>query len=150
MPRGGWRVRSKGVPRSWSASHLAILIHTISNTQSKSFFLLKYFCGTQLASIQSSWHFLRDNATNSVLLPATFYSHLLQSLRNFWFPANFSYTAKDFYTVLMANVSCTPILPRLWNPFISPLFSLAHDWKRMRDNFTSNYKNDLAWLITLL
>jgi len=33
------------------ASRLAILIRSITNIESKSFFLIKYFCGAQLASI---------------------------------------------------------------------------------------------------
>lgn len=77
------------------------------------FFLLKYFCGAQLASIQSGWAFLRDNATPSSLSPSAFYSPLLQCLRDTPLPANFSYSAKDFYKVLLRNVCSAPILPRL-------------------------------------
>ena len=77
------------------------------------FFLLKYFCGAQLASIQSGWAFLRDNATPSSLSPSAFYSPLLQCLRDTPLPANFSYSAKDFYKVLVRNVCSAPILPRL-------------------------------------
>ena len=53
------------------ASCMAILIRSISNMQSKSFFLIKYFCGAQLALIRSHWTFLRDNATPSALSPST-------------------------------------------------------------------------------
>ena len=74
------------------ASRLAILIRSISNIQSKSFFLIKYFCGAQLASIGNHWAFLRDNTTPSALSPSTFYSPLLRSLRDLQFPVNFSYT----------------------------------------------------------
>lgn len=131
------------------ASRLSILIKTICNSQGKAFFLLKYFCGAQLASIQTGWAFLRDNATPSALSPSAFYSPLLQCLRDMPLPANFSYSAKDFYKVLVHNVCSAPILPRLWNPFISRRFSLVQHWKYVRDNFTENYKNDLIWLITL-
>lgn len=79
------------------ASRLSILIKTICNSQGKAFFLLKYFCGAQLASIQTGWAFLRDNATPSALSPSAFYSPLLQCLRDTPLPANFSYSAKDFY-----------------------------------------------------
>ena len=131
------------------ASRLAILIRSISNIQSKSFFLIKYFCGAQLASIGNHWAFLRDNATPSALSPSSFYSPLLRSLRDLQFPVNFSYTSKEFYTVLLTKVSSAPILPSLWSPFVPRFFSLKAHWKNVRDNFTSNHKNDLAWLITL-
>ena len=72
------------------ASRLAILIRSISNIQSKIFFLIKYFCGAQLASIGNHWAFLRDNATPGALSPSTFYSPLLRSLRDLQFPINFS------------------------------------------------------------
>ena len=131
------------------ASRLAILIRSISNIQSKSFFLIKYFCGAQLASIGNHWAFLRDNATPSALSPSTFYSPLLRSLRDLQCPVNFSYTSKEFYTVLLTKVSSAPILPSLWSPFVPRFFSLKAHWKNVRDNFTSNHKNDLAWQITL-
>ena len=120
------------------ASRLAILVRSFSNMQSKGFILLKYFCGAQLASIQSRWAFLRDT-----------YSPLLQSLRELRFPANFSYTSKEFYTILLAKIISVPILPSPWTPFVPRLFSLSTHWKRVRDNFTANRRNDLAWLITL-
>ena len=131
------------------ASRLAILIRSISNIQSKSFFLIKYFCGAQLASIGNHWAFLRDNATPSALSPSTFYSPLLRSLWDLQFPVNFSYTSNEFYTVLLTKVTSAPILPSLWSPFVPRFFSLRAHWKKVRDNFTSNHKNDLAWLITL-
>ena len=116
--------------------------------QSKGFFLLKYFCA-QLASIQSCWAFLLDNATPSALSPSKFYSPLLQSLREVRFPVNFCYTSKEFYTILLTKIISVPILPSPWNPFFPRSFSLSTHWKRVRDNFTANYKNDLAWIITL-
>lgn len=131
------------------ASCLSILIRTISNAQLKSFFLLKYFCGAQLASIRNSWAFLRDNATPSALSPSPFYSSLVQNLRDLRFPTDFSFSAKDFYKVLLAKVSSAPILPRIWSPFVPSRFSLVRHWEHIRDNFTENHKNDLAWLITL-
>ena len=110
------------------ASRLSILIRTLSNAQLKSFFLLKYFCGAQLASIQNRWTFLRDNTTPSALSPSPFYSPLIQSLRDLRFPADFSFSAKDFYKVLLAKVSSAPILPRFWSPFVPRSFSLVRHW----------------------
>ena len=128
---------------------MSILIRTISNAQLKSFFLLKYFCGAQLASIRNSWAFLRDNATPSALSLSPFYSSLVQNLRDLRFPTDFSFPAKDFYKVLLAKVSSAPILPRIWSPFVPSRFSLVRHWEHIRDNFTENHKNELAWLITL-
>lgn len=85
------------------ASRFSILIRTISNAQLKSFFLLKYFCGAQLASIQNRWAVLRDNTTPSALSPSPFYSPLIQSRRDVCFPADFSFSAKDFYKVLLTK-----------------------------------------------
>ena len=67
----------------------------------------------------------------------------------FNFPLIFSYTSKEFYTVLLTKVTSVPILPSLWTPFVPRFFSLRAHWEKVCDNFTSNHKNDLAWLITL-
>ena len=71
------------------ASRLAILVRTILNKQSKGFFLLKYFCGSQLASIHRGWTHLRDNSTPNALSPSSFYSPLLTTLREFFFSGQF-------------------------------------------------------------
>ena len=54
-----------------------------------------------------------------------------------------------FVSSILAKIISVPILPSLWTPFVPRLFSLSTHWKRVRDNFTDNRKNDLAWLITL-
>ena len=117
--------------------------------ESKCFYLIKYFCGAQLASLQRSWASLRDNSSPSALSPSLFYVPLLQTLRVLHLPPNFSFSAKDFFSLLFVKVSSAPILPYLWNPFVSRSFALTRHWLHVRDNFTQNYKNDIAWLITL-
>ena len=147
VPNGGLGLRdfrSQG-----QALRLATLVRTIFNRQSKCFFLLKYFCGAQLASIWRDWAHLRDNATPSALSPSILYSSLLTLLRDLNFPASFSFSSKEFYSLLLAKVVSVPIFPLQWTPFVPRLFSLSSHWQRVRDNFTENYKNDLAWLITL-
>lgn len=131
------------------ASRLSILCRNIANLNSKCFYLIKYFCGAQLASIRRSWAPLRDNASPSALSPSAFYVPLLQGLRDLHLSSDFSFSAKDFYSLLLVKISTAPILPYLWNPFVSRPFSLARHWLHVRDNFTQNYKNDIAWLITL-
>ena len=131
------------------ASRLAILVRTILNKQSKGFFLLKYFCGSQLASIRRGWTHLRDNSTPNALSPSSFYSPLSTSLREFIFPVNFSFSSKEFYSLLLAKICSIPILPLQWLSFVPRHFSLTSHWQRVRDNLTENYKNDLVWLIAL-
>lgn len=131
------------------ASCLSILCRNIINVDLTCFYLLKYFCGAQLASMQHSWASLRDKASPSALSPSIFYVPLLQTLRELHFPSNFSFSAKEFYSLLFVKISSAPILTYLWNPFVSRPFSLVchglHPW----DNFTQNDKNDIAWLDTI-
>ena len=131
------------------ASRLSILCRNVANVNLKCFYLIKYFCGAQLAPLRRSWASLRDNASPSALSPPAFYVPLLQGLRDLHFPSNFSFSTKEFYSLLLAKASTAPILPYLWNPFVPRAFSLARHWLHVRDNFTQNYKNDIAWLITL-
>ena len=131
------------------ASHLALLVNSISNCRQKGFFLLKYFCGAQLAPIRRGWASLRNNSTPSALSPPVFYSPLLDILRELRVPTTFTNTSREFYSLLLAKVICTPILHRSWSPFVPRSFSLTLHWQRVRDGFTENFKNDLAWLITL-
>ena len=92
---------------------------------------------------------LRDNATPSALSPSTFCTPLLTILRDLRLPSSFSGSCKEFYSLLLAQVSCIPMLHRCWAPFVSRTFSLSLHWRRVRDNFTENSKNDLAWMISL-
>ena len=131
------------------ASRLALMISAINNTAMKSFYLLKYFCGDQLASCRRGWSFLRDNSTPSALSPSPFYSPLLTVIRDLEVPETFMDTSKEFYALFLRKLCTSPILHRLWSPFVSRTFSLTTHWQRIRDNFTENFKNDLAWLITL-
>lgn len=130
------------------ALRLALLVRAISDSQ-KGFYLLKYFCGAQLASIRSCWAGLRDNYTPSAVSPSPFYSPLLFFLRDLRFPLNFSFASKDFYSLLISKIFTIPIFPLPWTPFVSRTFSLSQHWQRVRDSVTENFKNDLAWLITL-
>ena len=117
---------------SWTqgqASRLALLVRVISERQWKGFYLVKYFCGAQLASIRHSWADLRDNCTPSAVSPSSFYSSLLTVLRDLNFPSNFSFTSKNLYSSLLAKIVTVPILPYLWTPFVPRTFSLASHWQ---------------------
>ena len=75
------------------------------------------------------------------LSPTIFYSPLLTTIRDLEVPETFSNTAKDFYPLLLRKICTSPILHRS--------FSLTVHWQRVCDNFTENFTNDLAWLISL-
>ena len=115
VPDGGLGLRD--FRSHGQASCLAILVRTIGNAQSKGFFLLKYFCGAQLASVQRNWAHLRDNATPSALAPSSFYSPLLAVLRDLDFPAGFSFSSKEFYSLILAKIVSIPIY--LYNGLLS-------------------------------
>ena len=132
------------------ASRLALLVRIISERQWISFYLVKYFCGAQLLSIQRCWADLQDNYSPSAVSPSPFYSSLLTALRDFHFPPNFSFTSKDFYSSLLSKIFTIPIFTYLWTPFVSSAFSLPSHWQRIGDSVTENHKNDLAWIITLI
>lgn len=57
------------------ASRLALLVRVISERQWKAFYLVKYFCRAQLASIRHNWADLQDNCTPSAVSPRPFISH---------------------------------------------------------------------------
>ena len=116
MPNGGLGLRdfcSHG-----QALRLAILVCTIFKKQSKRFFLLKYFCRAQLVSIWHDWAHLCDNATPNALSPSIFCSPLLVALRDLNFPVNFSFSSKEFYSLLLAK-----FIPFLFYPYNGHLFA---------------------------
>ena len=126
------------------ASCLALLIRGISEQQRKSFYLVKYLCGAQLASIRRSWAHLRDNYTSSAVSPSPFYAPLLTAIRDLHPPLNFF---SEFYSSLVSKIATVPIFPYLWTPFVPRTFSLESHWHRVRDGVTENYKK--IWLGSL-
>ena len=64
-------------------------------------------------------------------------------------PRTFIFSAKSLYPLFLKKAYTIPILPAFWSPFVSARFSLSRHWRLVRDDFTENFKNDLAWLITL-
>ena len=42
-----------------------------------------------------------------------------------------------------------PPLPPMWRAFTGAAFDIANHWPLIRDDFTENYKNDIAWLIAV-
>lgn len=62
-----------------------------------------YFWGAQVASIQSRWAFLRENATPSVPSPFTFYSPLLQTSRIYGSPLIFPTPPRSFFRFFFTN-----------------------------------------------
>ena len=108
------------------ALRLVALVKVLGESCHKCFYMAKYFCGARLAPLRSEWSTLRDNLTPSAAQPTSFYASVLSSLQSVNIPRTF-----------------------LWSPFVSARFSLSRHWRLVRDDFTENFKNDLAWLITL-
>ena len=131
------------------ALRLVALVTSVSDSSSKGFYLAKYFCGSVLAPLRPEWAGLRDNLTPSAARPTAFYASVLSSFQATDLPPGFTYTSRAFYKVLLANFCTIPIFPALWSGFVPSRFSLSRHWGLIRDSFTENYKNDLAWLITL-
>ena len=129
--------------------HLASLVNVLQDSSAKAFFLVRYFCWSQLASIRPDWAFLRDNLTPRAARPTVFYSRLLQELRSFNFAPSFSFTSKALYSLFLQRSISVPNLPYDWTSYVPTRFSFFTHWKSVRDSFTENFKNDLAWLITL-
>ena len=131
------------------AARLAAFVKSLTDSSCKCFFVVRYFCGARVASLRPEWAGLRDNLTPSAARPTKFYSSVLASLRSLSFPPDFSFTSKAFYALLFHKVCIPAVLPGFWTPFCTPRFSLTRHWKFVRDGFSENYKNDLAWLISL-
>ena len=135
------------------ALKVSSLVHTISRPDSKDFYLLKYFVGSQLARLRSDWSFLRDNSTPSAISPTAYYNTCLQSLSHLVSRLRpntaFDFTSKSCYQEFLKETMTSPILSHQWAPFVNPSFDLDNHWSLVRDPFTENFKNDLSWLIIL-
>ena len=139
------------LPKS-KALRISLVVSTIVNHDSKAFYLTKYFIGSQLAKLRPEWSHLRDNSGPSALTPTPFYSQCLnvitdlESLTN---TRNFIYSAKNCYVQLLKRTVSPPLLPVYWRSVINHDLPIKRHWSLVRDHFTENYKNDIAWLITL-
>ena len=93
---------------------------------------------------------LRDNpALPSTAQPTSFYVSVLSSLQSVNIPRTFPFSAMSLYPLFLKKAYTIPILPAFWSLFVSARFPLSRHWRLVRDDFTENLKNDLAWLITL-
>ena len=130
---------------------LVLDIATLSVT--KDFFLLKYFIGSQLARLRPEWSHLRDNSGPSALTPTSFYKKSLKSITaledRITDKSKFKYNSKNCYLKFLQVTVTAPLLPHRWGAFIGPGPTTQAHWSNVRDRLTENYKNDLAWLITL-
>ena len=137
------------------ALKLASIISHCSNTDSKSFYLIKYFFGAYLSSFRSEWSLLRDNSSPSVQSLTPFYSKCLSVLTNLrkilscqdW--RDFVFTTKECYIILLKEKSSSPVIYRYWVSFLTIGFDLNRHWPLVREGFCENFKNDLFWLIIL-
>ena len=140
-------------PTKSKALKISFVISTIVDQNSKAFYLTKYFIGSQLAKLRPAWSHLRDNSGPSALRPTPFYTFCLQSITSLVHRinvnSNFTYSAKNCYAQLLKETVSAPQIPGYWNNFIGRDFSSRHHWASVRDHLTENFKNDIAWLLTL-
>lgn len=90
----------------------------------------------------------------TILLPALslrlpFIKPWLTILWDLEVPVTFSNSYRELYLLLLQNFFSILMLHHSWNPYVSRTFSLTIHWQQIHDNLTENFKNDLAWLITL-
>ena len=105
IARGGLNIVDFSVKAK--ALKLASIINVTCVSDSKAFFMLKYFLGSRLATFRVEWSFLRDNLSPSTRILTPFYSKCLKALtslreilsRQDWSDLQFS--AKKCYRSLL-------------------------------------------------
>lgn len=136
-----------------NALKVSLVLDILTRSDTKDFYLLKYFIGTQLAKLRPEWSHLRDNSGPSPLTPTSFYGHSLKCITDLVSrikdETTFKFTSKNCYLKFLQVTVTAPLLPYCWRAFIGPGLTTRTHWRHVRDRFTENYKNDLAWLITL-
>ena len=136
----------------WSkgqALRLSSFVKSLSDPSLKCFYLVRYFCGSRLATLRPEWSTLRDIRTPNAASPSKFYSLTIDLLKSCSFPGSFAFDSKSIYKEIIKRHCSLPVLCRFWSPLLSRSFSLPRHWSFVRDSFTENYKSDLSWLITL-
>lgn len=132
---------------------VSLVLDIATRSATKDFFLLKYFIGSQLARLRPEWSYLRDSSGPSALTPTGFYEHSLKSITDLESripdKSNFKYNSKICYLKFLQVTVTAPLLPYRRRAFIGPGLTPQTHWPHVRDSLTENYKNDLAWLITL-
>ena len=61
----------------------------------------------------------------------------------------FTYTAKNCDVQLLKETVSVPLFLSFCRAFIGSDFFVSRQWSSVRDPLTENFKNDIAWLITL-
>lgn len=134
------------------ALQLSFALSVIEEPNAKVFYMLKYFLGTRLAKLRSKWSHLRDNSSPTAKQPTIFYQLVLSALNDLDSRVrdkNFKFTSKAIYLKFLSQTVASPLLPPFWRAYIGPTLNSDDHWSLVRETFTENYKNDIAWLITL-
>ena len=135
------------------ALKLSLISTLIDNPDTKAFFLLKYFLGSQLARLREGWSHLRDNSSPSALTPTSYYQVCLKNLTALLntgsYNTGFVFSSKACYQVFLKEAVSAPTLPYRWAPYLNFHLDLPTHWPLVREGRCENFKNDLAWLITL-
>ena len=135
------------------ALKISLVVSLLAKSESKAFYLTKYFIGSQLARLRPEWSLLRDNSSPSALKPTAYYEFCLKTITALEHRLSsrdtFTYSAKNCYVQLLRETVSAPLLPVYWRALIGSDFSIRRHWSLVRDQLTENFKNDLVWLITL-
>lgn len=134
------------------ALQLSFALSVIEEPNAKVFYMLKYFLGTRLAKLRSKWSHLRDNSSPTAKQPTIFYQLVLSALNDLDSRVrdkNFKFTSKAIYLKFLSQTVASPLLSPFWRAYIGPTLDSDHHWSLVKETFTENYKNDIAWLITL-
>ena len=114
---------------------------------------MKHFMGSQLARVRGEWSHLRDNSSPSALAPSKYYECVFNSLttvtKRIPSTSSFCFSSKNCYSELLKDAASVPVLPYRWSTIMGYSLCLSTHWSLIRDSLTENYKNDLAWLMTL-
>ena len=134
------------------ALKLSLIALNIEHSHAKVFYTLKYFIGTQLSKLAGLWAHLRDNSSPRALMPTPFYTLVWNDLVSLSKRIDLNksrLTSKSLYSTLLNETGASPPLLPMWRVFTGAAFDIANHWPLIRDDFTENYKNDIAWLIAV-
>lgn len=132
---------------------LSYVTASLNNPDTKSYYFLKYFIGTQVAKLRPEWACLRDNSGPRASTLTNFYRKILPLLSELTTAVQrdptFDFSSRVIYYKFLEKTVSSPILPYFWQSVTGSSFNLALHWTKVRHPSCENFKNDLAWLITL-
>lgn len=114
-----------------NALKVSLVLDILTRSDTKDFYLLKYFIGSQLAKLRPEWSHLPEFSGPSALTPTPFYGHSLKCITDLASRikdlTTFKFTSKNCYLKFLQVTVTAPLLPYRWRAFIgSGLTTRAH------------------------